>query len=42
MRALAVLAPLAVLTLTACSQGDTPDQSAPAPAERSGNMRTII
>ena len=32
MRALALLAPLAVLTLAACSQGDAPDQPAPAPA----------
>ena len=33
MRALALLAPLAVLTLAACSQGETPDQPAPEPAE---------
>lgn len=33
MRVLAVLAPLAALTLTACSQGEAPEQPAPAPAE---------
>jgi uncharacterized membrane protein len=32
MRALAILAPLAVLTLAACSRGETPDQPAPEPA----------
>ncbi|WP_262422244.1 hypothetical protein [Brevundimonas denitrificans] len=34
MRALAVIAPLAALTLTACSQGEAPDQSAPARPSR--------
>ena len=32
MRALAVLAPLAVLILAACSRDETPDQPAPEPA----------
>lgn len=42
MRALAVIAPLAALTLTACSQGETPDQSAPAPAEPEAVLGEVI